>query len=388
MRKTPAILTLTIAASLLSVAPSTAAAATCGELWADNADNVIVYGEHTVPYLFFPNRRELGVCWLADDGAWHFEVFDDCDHATPEDDRFVIHALGGDDIVVPAVREDTSLDFQCPDYAQFSPSQFPILRPMYGLPLDGNLDYADCVNRYGGCTSVLEFGVEVLGGTGADELHGTPGDDYLVSNREDEWCFPPPWSHVCFPAEYPGDDASDVLCGYGGDDELYADDAITRPTAVCMDGGLPREGTPGLQPIDHCEGSNANVDRMNADTCTTSVQAVDLEETNDSLSPDACCWTSSSPGCAPHWSAQTEECVCDADPWCCNNNWDGLCVSEVSSVCGESCSGDYYNGCYDICQHEIGGSAPGDVFIGPPIQRILEDRVGPDWVLLFRSPVI
>jgi len=29
--------------------------------------------------------------------------------------------------------------------------------------------------------------------------------------------------------------------------------------------------------------------------------------------------------------------ICDADPYCCNTAWDGVCVSEVNSVCGLSC---------------------------------------------------
>jgi hypothetical protein len=29
--------------------------------------------------------------------------------------------------------------------------------------------------------------------------------------------------------------------------------------------------------------------------------------------------------------------ICAVDPYCCNNYWDGYCVSEVSSVCHSSC---------------------------------------------------
>jgi hypothetical protein len=31
--------------------------------------------------------------------------------------------------------------------------------------------------------------------------------------------------------------------------------------------------------------------------------------------------------------------ICAADPYCCNTKWDSVCVGEVSSVCGASCSG-------------------------------------------------
>ncbi|UQA62512.1 hypothetical protein [Polyangium aurulentum] len=39
------------------------------------------------------------------------------------------------------------------------------------------------------------------------------------------------------------------------------------------------------------------------------------------------------PGCNPCVTA-----VCKADAFCCNGNWDGICVGEVASVCGISCN--------------------------------------------------
>lgn len=29
--------------------------------------------------------------------------------------------------------------------------------------------------------------------------------------------------------------------------------------------------------------------------------------------------------------------ICEKDPFCCNNTWDGICVKEVSSICGNTC---------------------------------------------------
>jgi hypothetical protein len=29
--------------------------------------------------------------------------------------------------------------------------------------------------------------------------------------------------------------------------------------------------------------------------------------------------------------------ICLADPFCCNNSWDSLCVGEVASVCAQTC---------------------------------------------------
>ncbi len=30
--------------------------------------------------------------------------------------------------------------------------------------------------------------------------------------------------------------------------------------------------------------------------------------------------------------------VCAADPWCCSQSWDATCVSEVTSICGQTCT--------------------------------------------------
>jgi hypothetical protein len=36
--------------------------------------------------------------------------------------------------------------------------------------------------------------------------------------------------------------------------------------------------------------------------------------------------------------------VCEQDPFCCQQAWDGLCVQEVTSICGESCGQCQPNG--------------------------------------------
>ena len=47
-----------------------------------------------------------------------------------------------------------------------------------------------------------------------------------------------------------------------------------------------------------------------------------------------CCGTDHEAGCE---NQQVEDCVCALDPWCCNNNWDGLCVGESEEDCGANC---------------------------------------------------
>jgi hypothetical protein len=51
--------------------------------------------------------------------------------------------------------------------------------------------------------------------------------------------------------------------------------------------------------------------------------------------------------------------ICGSDPFCCSNSWDGICVGEVSSLCGQVCQGS--------CAHSpcvqggvlVGGCDPG-----------------------------
>ena len=49
-----------------------------------------------------------------------------------------------------------------------------------------------------------------------------------------------------------------------------------------------------------------------------------------------CCIANGTPGCVDE---PGEDCVCAADPFCCNNQWDALCASEYQNQCGGSCTG-------------------------------------------------
>ncbi|HEX7837952.1 MAG TPA: hypothetical protein VF469_10845, partial [Kofleriaceae bacterium] len=45
--------------------------------------------------------------------------------------------------------------------------------------------------------------------------------------------------------------------------------------------------------------------------------------------------------------------VCAADSFCCSNSWDSICVGEVQSVCGQSCTGGGGGGGGSTCSHSI-----------------------------------
>ncbi|MBM4353519.1 MAG: hypothetical protein FJ109_06930 [Deltaproteobacteria bacterium] len=51
-------------------------------------------------------------------------------------------------------------------------------------------------------------------------------------------------------------------------------------------------------------------------------------------SPNSCCVAHAGKGCK---DPAVAKCVCDKDPFCCNNNWDGLCAA-AADTCG-SCNG-------------------------------------------------
>jgi hypothetical protein len=45
--------------------------------------------------------------------------------------------------------------------------------------------------------------------------------------------------------------------------------------------------------------------------------------------------------------------ICAADPYCCEVEWDSICVGQVTSICGESCGGGGGGGGGGTCKHAI-----------------------------------
>jgi hypothetical protein len=50
-----------------------------------------------------------------------------------------------------------------------------------------------------------------------------------------------------------------------------------------------------------------------------------------------CCGPHSSAGCFP---SECSNCVCDKDPFCCSNLWDGVCAATADNECDEACPCD------------------------------------------------
>jgi hypothetical protein len=64
---------------------------------------------------------------------------------------------------------------------------------------------------------------------------------------------------------------------------------------------------------------------------------------------DSCCEVHEFPGCN---EPETMKCVCEMDPFCCEQMWDGLCVDEAIDMCKAKCSG----GCKPNCLNKECGS--------------------------------
>ena len=148
-------------------------------------------------------------------------------------------------------------------------------------------------------------------------------------------CAPPPGGggSCCEPSSAPGcSDATVEAC-------VCAQDSFCCNNAwddLCV-GKVPKCGGAcggGAPPAPEVCGNGLDDDGNGAIDCAD----VHCATTPACAAPagGACCAATSSPGCAG--SAAIEACVCGMDAFCCNNSWDSICVGEVDQ-CGGSCDG-------------------------------------------------
>lgn len=78
-------------------------------------------------------------------------------------------------------------------------------------------------------------------------------------------------------------------------------------------------------------------------------------DTSGCFNETDCCFSNGTPGCEV---PAVEACVCAADPFCCNNTWDGLCA-EAAPGCGALCD-DCGNGDIDMGEVCDGGNLDGE----------------------------
>jgi hypothetical protein len=161
--------------------------------------------------------------------------------------------------------------------------------------------------------------------------------------EEDAVCCTFDWDALCVNAARNRCDA----CGGGGGDDTtsggtttgVADTGDTGGSSSGDDGGMagdcctpsPMPGCPADPAIEMC------VCALDAFCCDNEWDAQCTQEADQDCAAGCAFGTDC---CMPHPTAgcddmAVETCVCNEDPFCCDQEWDGLCVDQVTSLmCG------------------------------------------------------
>jgi hypothetical protein len=105
--------------------------------------------------------------------------------------------------------------------------------------------------------------------------------------------------------------------------------------------------------------STGGTDAGVADSGAEDTGVADGGAPSDAGSPDSgAAGTCSHPICATggRLTSTCDSCaaaICARDPYCCRNQWDSVCVGEVSSICHQSCTGGGDAGTGSSCAHPI-----------------------------------
>ncbi|MBJ93440.1 MAG: hypothetical protein CMP23_03095 [Rickettsiales bacterium] len=152
------------------------------------------------------------------------------------------------------------------------------------------------------------------------------------------------------------DDDSDGLTDCN-DGDCAASPACQGPGVEQCNNNLDDDGD-GL--VD-CDDADCFADPIclnpNVEDCQNSIDddgdgAVDCDDAECTFEPACdsgggdCCTANGTPGCSDE---PGEDCVCAADPYCCNNLWDSICANTYQVTCGGVCTGveDCSNGLDD-----------------------------------------
>jgi hypothetical protein len=125
----------------------------------------------------------------------------------------------------------------------------------------------------------------------------------------------------------------DAVCCTFEWDANCASVAQTMCSATCMAVGDTGGGTTGASDTAGTTGSASTSD--GGDTTTT-----------DPGEPGDCCNYHQQPGCE---NDVIQQCVCAADPWCCDEGWDGKCIMAAVESCGARCGGGDSGGAGGSC---------------------------------------
>ncbi|MBV1860723.1 MAG: hypothetical protein KUG77_20075 [Nannocystaceae bacterium] len=236
-------LVLTIAVGAVALSSSTAeAAANCAKLdFPGSGAQEVIIGEYaTVVHPFSGDillrSGKIGVCWRDAGGAWTLEQptatqwvggssqTTTCDISTSGADTLLLTTGAGDDTVTTLLEEHT-YTVGGADWLEADDGPAGTTHAMYC----GSDDFAIAP-----WNPTFDFGVAAILGTGLDRFFGTPNDDLAHSNHVYTVNPPGPLTSV---QQAPGDNASDVLCGGRGDDELLGDADDSWSAEEVLDGG-------------------------------------------------------------------------------------------------------------------------------------------------------
>lgn len=159
-------------------------------------------------------------------------------------------------------------------------------------------------------------------------------------------------------------------------------DSLTCTNDVCSDGLCTHSVDPGncavtaecyadgaVNPANSCEvcdsvtNQNAFVDRPEGTVCDIDGESCSVDVCDSAGSCQAgevapcckaneCCSAGDGPGCA---NPTCQECVCDADSFCCDTLWDSICAGAAKEDCADSCACPVTVGA-DCCEAQAFGS--------------------------------
>lgn len=103
-----------------------------------------------------------------------------------------------------------------------------------------------------------------------------------------------------------------------------------------------------------CEPCAATVCALDPYCCQVAWDAICVGEAEKSCNM-SCTAATCDHGLCEQGSALAPSCdacaadICSADPFCCTNGWDSICIAEVATVCGQSCKAPAPPCAHDLC---------------------------------------
>ncbi len=208
----------------------------------------------------------------------------------------------------------------------------------------------------GACAGTPEQSASATADDGSTSGDDATGSDTSTSNDEEDDDDPDETGrdgmNCCEPHTSPGCEEPDVractcdvdpVCCMSAWDESCVEIASVNCSPTCMPGGGggTAHGETGLTASASADESSGSNDLDGSSTAGDDDTTGDPDDDGTTGEPEmegpCCAATPGEAGCA---SDAIESCVCAFDEYCCNNNWDYLCVQEAASMCDAQCIDD------------------------------------------------